>query len=292
MSTSVGQLIDTYVIPLGGIIRLTFNVADAGPWVLTRTVVNQGTNTESSILFSGDPQPRWFDLGDNLNQPLSKDKIYLYTLTTATRSISSLPVSPQAMIRIASEVSFSSNNTTNKDEFGYVFLLKRILEAGVTSLDLPDGWVKPEVMVAMPLTGTPQLPIIAINPDMEQQYLIPIGDGVNTDFTENQYNIEELIKRRVRITVLCMSASEREFYKFAILSIFKLALSSLLSDLGQNKNHSYQMASSQKTGNSDSPGFYFCEIMLEVTGDLNLQIFTSYPPVQDIYTYVTAGGVT
>jgi hypothetical protein len=267
-------LIKPTLIPTGGVIRLDFNPSSTGPWTLSRAVSVSGQLGAATVLYSGAPVLFYIDLGDGIGQPLSSTTSYVYTLATGSGTVVTAALNPSLALKITSDVALENNT-----EFGYVFLIKRLIEAGLNSLTLPDGWSPPSVILAMPLTGRPALPIVTINADLEQQDKVPIGQMVNTDFENNSYTITSLVKNRYRITVLCETATQREFYKKAIAAIYTVALATVLPAFGQDISHTLQTASSQVTSDESSPGFYFADIMVEFTGNFDVTISTTYPVV-------------
>jgi hypothetical protein len=257
------------VIPTGGIIRINLVSADvAGLWTLTRTATGTPVAEPPYTLYSGpalvmpNAAPEWLDYGDGLNQPLDPAITYQYTFSTESGSVTE-SAQPSCSIII--------------DYDDYTRLLVRILQAGVKSLVPPSGVSfnrKPVVTVSMPLTGTPPIPCISVNEDLLQQGETPIGHGMNTDTTNNEYQIFELVMRRYRVTVFTSTVDEREYWKFAIIALFKSVMIPVLEHMGQNVTTKFQCASSQVV--DVSPGFYFADIGLEFTGDMPVRIKTNY----------------
>jgi hypothetical protein len=201
-------------------------------------------------------------MGDGLNQPLDPSLTYTYAFTTVSGTVTEA-VQPACTIEIAYD--------------DYLRLLVRVLQAGITSLVPPSGTVfprKPVVFVSMPLTGTPPIPCIGINEDLLQQDIVPIGHGIDTDTTNNFYDISEIVNRRYRVTIITSSPDERTFYQMAVIAIFKSILIPLLESMGQDVTSRYQATSSQVV--DTEPGFYFCEISLEFSGVMPLKINTNY----------------
>jgi hypothetical protein len=258
------------VAPCGGIVIVDMDSADVGEWTLTRAPTNNLSNV--FFLYQGPPlvlpnsSPMWLDAGDGNNGPLNQQTSYTYTFTTWSGSVSQAVV-PASTIELQYD--------------DYLVLFMNMLEAGVQSLILPKlNWHKPSVFISMPLTGQPTIPAISINEDLMQQIEVPIGHGMNTDQQMNKYQIQEIVNRRYRVTVLVSSVEEREFWKLAVISLFKSILVPILLKMGQDISSSFQAASSQLNPPEAQPGFYFCDIMLEFSGILPVRITTSYPPVE------------
>ena len=250
------------VLPSGGLVKLYLGSTDIlGAWTLTRA----DTSGNTYALYTGAALevPLWLDLGDGLNGPLDPSVVYTYTFSTTNAGSVSTSAQPVCTIEV------------NYDD--YLRLFVRLLQAGVQSLSLPNGSTfrnKPQVMISMPLTGTPALPILTINEDLMQQDQVPIGHGMQFPTAQNDYQIDELVMRRYRITILTQSTDEREFWKFAVISLVKTILIPVLETMGQDVTSRFQAASSQMT--DVSPGFYFCDIMIEFTGVLPVRIQTNY----------------
>jgi hypothetical protein len=134
----------------------------------------------------------------------------------------------------------------------------------------------PQVVVSMPLVGQPPLPLVTVNEDLLQQQDVPIGHGINTAQIENIYQVDEIVERRYRVTVMTSSTDERDFWKWTVLALFKTMLVPVLLEMGQDVNSSFQAASSQVM--DPAPGFYFCDIMLTFSGIFPARVTTSYPP--------------
>jgi hypothetical protein len=130
------------------------------------------------------------------------------------------------------------------------------------------------------LTGVPTLPIISIAPVLMQQTLVPIGNGVNTDYTQNYFSIYEQVKRRYSISVASKTTEERDFYSTAIVIIFKSMLIPILNEAGVDSFHSFQVSYTQDVENE--PAFYLAEVSLEFDGGFGAGITTNYGPINAV----------
>lgn len=267
------------VAPCGGIVILQMESDQTGAWTLTRTPTSSDV-PDPYVLYSGPPidlltssvSRTWVDYGDGTNLPLESSLEYTWTFTAGTEAETRI-ATPALTIVVAFD--------------DYLRLFVRVLQSGVANVLLPtptDGSLairnRPNVIISMPLVGSPTLPVITINNDLTAQddSTVPIGRGVNTDTTRNMYQITELVRRRFKVTILVSSTDEREFWTWVVLALFKSVLIDLLLGMGQNITSGFQAAASQV--NDPPPGFYFADIMLEFTGDFPVRITTNYPVVE------------
>jgi hypothetical protein len=267
------------VVPCGGVVTIDLVSVDPGTWTLTRF---DGITTYT--LYQGPPlvlpvnAPFFLDSGEGLNGPLVPSVSYTYTFSTATAGAVSQTVVPACSIVLEYD--------------DYLRLLINVIQAGVQSIVVPNGpqfKAKPSVVISMPLVGQPTMPAISINEDLLQMEEVPLGHGINTDTVNNFYQIQEIVNRRYRVTVMTFSVEERDFWKLAVISIFKAILIPVLIKMGQDVRSSFQAASSQSI--DTMPGFYFCDIMLDFSGILPVRITTSYPIVEG-FTVTVNGELT
>ena len=270
----MSQTVIARPLPTGGCCALSFLNGGGGTWTISRAQVISSIIQTYVPLYSGSTlQPdaalpaSFLDLGDGFGQPIIPGATYIYKLVTNAGTSLSSQVTLPLGFNIRSEVSLAYANAgdpTSATEYGYLFLVKRLLSASYQNITMPNGWVSPTIMISMPLSGQPTLPMISVNPDMEQQTFLPIGANV-PGVDEPVYSIDFIMKRRYRISILCLTPEEREFHKSAVLTILNVSLATVLQPYGQSLSHSFQMASSQ--WNEPAPGFYFTEIMLEFEGN-------------------------
>jgi hypothetical protein len=273
--SSLPQL-NASVVPCGGIVVLNYyndpESPPVGPWALTR--VASGSTDPAVTLYAGAPVVLTIDSGYPTNIPLNPATTYVYTLTDPSGSVS-------VSVQPASTVTIQTDDLTT--------LLIRMLQAGIAGITLPDpAWIRPKILHAMPLTGRPALPIITLADQLLQQQFVPLGENVNTDYTLNQYYINDIIMRHYRITILTTTVLERQFYRDTVIGLFKSVMGPLLEQIGQNVTHRYQAASSQVVGEVNNPGFYFCDINLELTGVFNILVTTNYGVIAIIDPEITA----
>jgi hypothetical protein len=260
------------ILPTGGIVKLRMQTADATGWSFTRT---DGVNTV--VLYQGSAPVKvdssgnycwvFLDLGDGTNMPLDPNTAYTYIFTTANSTVSTPAITPNCSLSIEMDP--------------YLPILMRVIQAGVNSALKPASFREnPTVQIAMPLTGVPTLPIISIAPVLMQQTLVPIGNGVNTDYTQNYFSIYEQVKRRYSISVASKTTEERDFYSTAIVIIFKSMLIPILNEAGVDSFHSFQVSYTQDVENE--PAFYLAEVSLEFDGGFGAGITTNYGPINAV----------
>jgi hypothetical protein len=277
------------VVPCGGVVVLDCATDQSGDWRLTRTPTSPDV-AAAFTLYSGpalilpNDMPAWIDYGDGTNLPLSQLTTYTYAFSvgeaTATQA-----VKPSGSIVIAYD--------------DYLSLFVRVLQAGIESAQLPTGSPpefntknRPVVNIAMPLVGQPTIPSITVTDNLIQQddSMVPIGRGINTDTDRNEFQVNEIVHRRYHVTVIASSVKERIFWEYMVLAIFKTMLTPLLLKMGQNVSSRFQVAASQVM--DVKPGFYFCEIALEFWGDFPIRVTTNSPPVGEFEVFAngnTAG---
>lgn len=269
-----------------GVKLLVFNAPPTGNWTLSRAVVISSIIGSYSVLYNGislAPDPTlpsfYMDVGDGVNTAIDTGATYVYQLVTTSGTVISNQVTIASSLKIVGDVSISptvAGNPETVSQFGFIFLFKQVLSNAINCLTLPIGWSKPSVLVSMPLTGQPTLPIITVNPDLMQETFVPIGTDVNTagyGLQPDSYFIDSIVKRRYRVSILAMTAEEREYYVIILVAIFKSSLYDILSVYGQNLTQSFQSTSSQTV----DPAFYFAELMLEFSGVFSVAVNESYP---------------
>ena len=265
------ETITPRVLPCGGLVRLDYGSADPGEWTLSRVALVGGAPARLETLYQGPAQrvPQtgrlgalYVDTGEG-GLPLDPATTYVWTISTSTGAASASAI-PAASLTL--------------EFFDYSEFILRFLQAGVQNITLPglaQFRARPRVINAMPLTGAPTLPTISVAEDLAQQVDQGIGHTVNSDYSRNEFSINEIVHRRYRVAILCSSVEEREFYKTLVISLFKGMLTAIMGELGLSVRYSWQSVSSQQV--DDPPGFYYSEIGLQFDGNFQTLLTTSYP---------------
>lgn len=269
------------IVPCGGIVRLRMVSDAAGTWTLMRSPTSPDVAAPFILLSGAAPEDGyWLDYGDGTNLPLDQATTYTYTLTVGSDPPAVQVVTPAASIDVA------------YDDF--LRLLVRVLQAGIAALNppsmpTPGGFAirnRPQVIISMPLVGQPPLPCVTVNEDLLQQQFVPIGHGIDNATVVNLYQVDEIVDRRYRVTVMTSSVDERDFWKWVVLALFKTMLVPVLIEMGQDVSSEFQAASSQVL--DPPPGFYFCDIMLQFSGIFPVRVTTSFPIVES-FDFVANG---
>lgn len=230
-------------------------------------------------IYSGAVVPFYIDLGDGLPTPLLSGSTYYWTFSDPSGSVLVGPLTPTGSIQ------FTPDNLTS--------ILIRCLQAGIDNIGpLPNGIIRATVMQDMPLNGFPSLPLISVTAQMEDQEDIGIGQQiVNPNLFENQSWSQAVQARKMwRVSILAKDSLNRDFYKDLILNIFHAMLPTIFLPMGQNTSHRYMVSVGQTSEDlkNKSPGFYFADCLLEITGQSNVNIQLNYPPVSGILVGITA----
>ena len=267
------------VVPSGGIISLTLASKLATGWSLTRYVDTGGVLSNPITVPIVAPTPPIvagsftqvvvLDVGDGTNAPLDPALSYAYTFTTSAGSVTTAAIPVAVTLEIV------------QDEL--TLILIRVLQSGLKSLAVPNLFKnKPSVFHAMPLTGQPTLPFVAVNQTNFSQSMVPIGQQNITNYQSNTATMPSMAKRRYNIAVITTTVEEREFYRDAIVSIFLTILGPLFNSIGQNVSHDFLVENSQVTADAMAPGFYYSEIMITVEGTFNTILTTAYGTIASI----------
>lgn len=271
------------ISPTGGIIALEmYSAAAAATWSLTRYVSINGTLTTPTVLFTGasngQPYQVFIDVGDQTKAPLDPTQLYVYVFATANGTIQSDALSP------ACSVTLELDQTD--------LLLYRALQSGIKALVLPASFNnKPSIVHAMPLGVAPTLPVISFNETLLQQAETQIGENVDGDSTLNQFQVAQQAMRHYTIFIAAASPVEREYYKHAVIAIYKALLGPILNRIGENVSHRFQATSSQVVGRENEPGFFFAEILLEFTGLYTIGVNTNYGVIENFVVDATNAGL-
>lgn len=250
--------------PIGGVTTLTINGAVSGVFTLERAASGMAFSTIASG--TGICPTFFVDLGEGLPAPLDPTQLYQYRYTDPSGQTITPFISPSAILDVEA------------DPFTQIMI--RLIQAGLNSLTIPNGFTKPQVTHAMPLGGQIPLPLIVVNQDLMQQAEPPIGQSQPLQILQNQpnYIIEGMAKRIYRISVLSDNAVERSFFRDQVVGIFVAAYQPIFSQLGLDIEHRWQVSTGQVASDvtGKMPGFYFSEILLEFTGIFNVSISSSY----------------
>lgn len=261
-------------IPTGGAIMLDFLQGAA-------TSALQGTVTISRVVNGGSPVQIWtgpaaemnyfIDANDGSAGPLQSGSQYAYAITDQSGSYTTPAVSPVSQFAVIQ----------NSD----VAFMVRLFEAAVATIAVPSTITKrPSVTNAMPITGTPPLPMIAVNLDLVQQEDIPIGQDVGAPNPDLTITLGGYAKWMWRLSILCSDAPARDFWRDAVIAIFQALCPSVFAPIGRNISHKYQAASYQVVNESKnlSPGFYGADVLLEIEGVLNTTLTTNIQLIETI----------
>ncbi len=259
-------------VPTGG--AITLNITASGMMTLSRSVSGINGFGPYVPLYTGPAVPFYVDAGDLLPGPLSPNNFYAYRVTDTVGTVDSVPLQPILEF--------------NPQIEPLTALLIRMLQGAINVLAVPYGVSKVQVLQAMPIEGLPPLPMIVVNLDVIQQEQIPIGQQVpiyqdlgNGTITAT---IASYAKRIFKISILTDNAVERDFYRDMLPGFLEVFAVSVLAPTGLNNEHRYQLASGQvaKDQIGKAPGFYFADVMLEFSGQLNITVNAQYGLIEHI----------
>lgn len=272
------------MIPTGGIAALTFVTASGGSINISRATSGVSGLSAFTTLYSGAPVRTdygngfYLDCGDELpGNVLLPNSQYVYQLTDNTGTYQTPPMTP------VSELVLNWQDFTP--------LLISVLQGAINATPLPAGINFCRVQNAMPINGSPPLPIIAVNPDLVQQEHVPIGQSainLGGDLIQpgqiNIYTQPAGFRNVFRFSIFSLSALERDFYRNLIMGVFRIALISVFQPLGLDWEHNFQASSFQTTTTQDGqiPGFFACDVMVTLTGTSNVTINTTYGIIETI----------
>lgn len=270
--------ISAYVVPTGGAIGVQFDTNRTGTIVLSRATSGVSGISSWMPLYSGAPltetgtQQFYIDVGDLLPGPLVSGTTYLYRVidTSGTVMSSGYQAGPRLVL----------------ESDPLQLIITRLMQAGINNLTVPASGQKCQVLQAMPIVGFPSMPFVVINNDITQQGMQFLSEDVETPTTDNVWFMNEFVKRTWRVSVMSKSALERDYYRDALISFYKMSLAYVFSMIGQNITHDWQSSSyqvSDETG-AQVPGFYGADLLLRMEGNFNLKVITSY----GLITHITA----
>jgi hypothetical protein len=136
----------------------------------------------------------------------------------------------------------------------------------------------------MPLVGLPPMPFVTINQNLIQQMEVPIGESVQNVGKSGAQIITELASRTYLISVFSTSATERDYYREAIIGIFKSLYASILQPSGLDVRHKWQAASGQVADDikGTGPGFYYSDVTLSFDGTVNIKVAPIFGVIEHI----------
>ena len=274
----------TVAVPSGGAVRIdmpNYALATASgisSMMLERSV--SGTSTWTT-LYSGSPVPVWIDCGDNLPGPLSSGSTYLYRLTDTGGTVTTSGVTPA--------------NTMIATPDTLTVLLIRLLQGGINNLAVPTVFAPAaQITTQMPQGGFSALPFVVVNLDLLQQAYTQVGRDSFTPDQSNTWTITSMASRTWRISVMGRSAAERDYYRDTILVLLQVVVATVFSYIGQTVENRFQAASGTdaREWEGKNPGFYYSDIIFEVTGAFNAKVTTALGYVTTANTGTTIGNVS
>lgn len=279
----IDPVVNLSPIPTGGAVMLAMpGYSDPGSpsfpatsVQIYRTVTGKDANIK---IYDGPPISNYLDVGDLLPGPLDPTVSYTWTVIDNLGRTTVGPITP------------SSSVTTTEDWFDNTFI--RLLQGGINSLTLPSDFGPPPIVsTQMPQNGWPALPFIVVNTDLIQQTEVSIGEDVPSPDQNNNWTLWANAKRVWRVTIMAINAEQRNFYRDALLVIFRVVKATAFSPLGLDVEHKFQAASYTDANEWEgkTPGFYGADLMLEVDGRFPTAILTNYGPVTNMD--VTINGV-
>jgi hypothetical protein len=274
--------LDVFPIPSGGAIGIKITTAVSGAVTLSRATSGASGLSAWSQLYSGAPfsdtgeQCFYLDIGDQTPGPLQGGVMYVYQLTDISGSKQSNPVIPASNITV--------------EETQYTQMLIRLLQGAINAASLPAGYKRPRVLNAMPLAGSPPLPLIVLNPELVAQQEIPIGadNEIVGDLIQpgrvNIWTQTEQDHHMFRITVFALSPEERDYYRMFIIAILRISVAYAFSQFGADTSRDFEAVSYQEVDQASSmtPGFYASDILFSFTATGNVKVVTNYDIIETI----------
>lgn len=270
------------VVPTGGAVMVTLGTAASGNVSLSRAVSGSGGLGSFTTLYSGAPLSNtgdycyFLDIGDQTPGPLASGVSYVYQLMDNTGSQQTGAIQPVTSMVL---------ETTP-----WTKIIIGIIQGAVNAAMLPQGVNRARVFNAMPIAGNPPLPLIAINPELEVQANIPIGadNQIVGDLVQpavfNNWTQAGQERRMFRITVVSLSAEERDFWRTFVIGTLRIATAYALSLVGADFTHDYEATSYQMSRSIDEklPTWFAADVLWDVTLEANLKIITNYGPIDTI----------
>jgi hypothetical protein len=160
-------------------------------------------------------------------------------------------------------------------------LLIRLLQVALNNLPRPDGIGVVQITTRMPVNGWQAMPCIVVNLYLIKQSEVEIGEDVENPLPDNTWTLWVNATRTWRVTILSSAVDERDYYRDALLSVFRVLKATVFSQIGQNVRHSFQAESyaSVDEMNGIIPGFYGADLLLTLDGVFPAALMTNYPPI-------------
>lgn len=273
------------VAPFGGVVVLSVTGIAGGPLTTSRAF-GSGAYT----LIDSCPQPGGYtvvvDYGDGLQGPLPNDAgTYNYLIQDSATGVYVTGLVPVAQVEV-------DNDWLDET-------VMRCIQAGLANLvltpaqqtQLPPGYKPPAVLFEMPRVGFPPLPFVFITPMTMRQAHTQIGQDVapvySTPGRQLQTNSVQ-VTRTWRHSIYARTASEREFYRDAVLGLWQVMLQSVLQPLASDLHHTFMVHSMQDSSGHDmQPGFYLADILYSVDGMFNVGIIPTYGVIEAVSIAMT-----
>jgi len=267
--------------PFGGVVSFTvagYSTATGTTMTIARS--SNGISGSYINIYSGNPLALFIDVGDGLPTSLLSGSTYYWNFSDPSGTVSVGPITPTGNLQ------YSDDNLTA--------IILRCLQAGIDNQVLPNGIKRATVMQDMPLNGFPELPLITLTAKLEEQENIGIGQQIPEPIQiQNQIWTQACLSRKLwQVSVLCSDTQTRDYYKRLSVLIFQTMLPNVLQSLGQNVSHKYMINVGQTVEDLKQkiPGFYFADVMLELTGNFTTNVQLSYPKVTGALIGITATG--
>lgn len=270
--------IQATISPTGGAILLDITLSEGlDPNTSNITLTRYAGSLSSTpviLINNGLYTPVYLDVGDYSPNYLDFSTSYYYVVQDSKGSAVVGPTIPATQLVIY-------DTYLDKTIF-------RLFAAGINSVSIPQGWRKIHVEQAMPLTWAtePVFPFIVMNLDLEQQEYTQIGENVNFSLT-NITTIPLIVYRRYSLSILSQDSAERDFYKDSC-KVVLYSMMAVLRKIGFDVTYDFQAANSQATDDNKIPGFYECQIMLDITGPTNIVYETNYGIIESVVATVSA----
>lgn len=264
--------ITAYPIPTGGAVRLQMTFASTANITLSRAISVGGIPGTFTQIYAGTLTPVYIDPGDGLPGPLDGGTFYVWQVSDGTSTINSDTVEPYSSLDILQEP--------------LTAMIIRLMQAAINNLTPPPGAQGIQVLQAMPISGNPPMQFIVINPDLIQQQEIPVGQSVEVYKKDGTWVQTAFVRRLFRVSITCTNAIEREFYRDAVIAIWRSLNASVFAYLGLDVRHRFQATSGQIAKDSQllTPGFFWCDVMCFLEGTMDISIISSFGIIEQIDT--------